>query len=214
MIRLRHRRHLLRRSLPTPPAADAPAFSDLGVTFNDATRFLVGGLWQNVVEEGGQGNGSIVKYTDDLTTVQTGLTAEVNAGQFSGATLSHVQTILSDITTALVGGKRFREAVADRSAVSRRLKRRCITATSTSSMSSTTIPRSPGWRRRMARPDLRRCPPPFRTAPRRPTRPMPISRRSAPSSTTPRITYSEVSTPTTPARSPTMSTPSSPTCRR
>lgn len=86
---------------PTPPAADAPAFSDLGVTFNDATRFLVGGLWQNVVEEGGQGNGSIVKYTGDLTTVQTGLTAEVNAGQFSGATLSHVQTILSDITTAL-----------------------------------------------------------------------------------------------------------------
>jgi hypothetical protein len=85
----------------TPPAADAPAFSDLGVTFNDATRFLVGGLWQNVVEEGGQGNGSIVKYTDDLTTVQTGLTAEVNAGQFSGATLGHVQTILSDITTAL-----------------------------------------------------------------------------------------------------------------
>ena len=58
---------------PTPPAADAPAFSDLGVTFNDATRSLVGGLWQNVVEEGGQGNGSIVKYTDDLTTVQTGL---------------------------------------------------------------------------------------------------------------------------------------------
>ena len=36
-------------------------------------RFLVGGLWQNVVEEGGQGNGSIVKYTGDLTTVQTGL---------------------------------------------------------------------------------------------------------------------------------------------
>jgi hypothetical protein len=86
---------------PTPPAADAPAFSDLGATFNDATRSLVGGLWQNVVEEGGQGNGSIVKYTDDLSAVQTGLTAEVNAGQFSGATLGHVQTILSDITTAL-----------------------------------------------------------------------------------------------------------------
>jgi hypothetical protein len=85
----------------TPPAGDAPAFSDLGATFNDATRFLVGGLWQNAVEEGAQGNGSVLKYTGDLTTVQTGLTAEVNAGQFSGDTLTHVQTILSDITTAL-----------------------------------------------------------------------------------------------------------------
>jgi hypothetical protein len=81
--------------------AGAPAFADLGATFNDATRALEGGLWQNVVEEGGQGNGSVVKYTNDLTAVQTGLTAEVNAGQFSGATLTHVQAILSDITTAL-----------------------------------------------------------------------------------------------------------------
>jgi hypothetical protein len=81
--------------------ANAPAFSDLGVTFNDATRALVGGLWQNAVEEGGQGNGSIVKYTTDLTNVQTGLQAEINAGQFTGDTLTHVQTILSDITTAL-----------------------------------------------------------------------------------------------------------------
>ncbi len=85
----------------TPPAAAAPAFSDLGATFNDATRALVGGLWQNVVEEGGQGHGSVIRYTNDLTTVQQGLTAEINDGQFSGATLTHVQTILSDITTAL-----------------------------------------------------------------------------------------------------------------
>jgi len=93
---------------PTPPSTDpapstsaAPVFSDLGTTFNDATRALVGGLWQNVVEEGGQGHGSIVRYTNDLTTVQTGLLAEVKAGEFFGATLNHVQTILSDITTAL-----------------------------------------------------------------------------------------------------------------
>jgi hypothetical protein len=33
--------------------------------------------------------------------VQNGLMAEVNAGQFTGASLGHVQTILSDITTAL-----------------------------------------------------------------------------------------------------------------
>lgn len=87
---------------PAPPAAPAaPAFSDLGLTFNDATRALEGGLWQNVVEEGGQGFGSIGRYTNDLTHVQTGLQAELAAGQFTGATLTHVNTILADITTAL-----------------------------------------------------------------------------------------------------------------
>src|SRR5215207_9529641 len=86
---------------PTPPTSAAPAFSDLGLTFNDAGRALVGGLWQNVVEEGGQGLGSVFKYTAYLTVVQTGLQAEVAAGQFTGDTLAHVTTILSDITTAL-----------------------------------------------------------------------------------------------------------------
>ena len=86
---------------PTPPPTSGPAFSDLGATFNDATRALVGGLWQNVVEEGGQGNGSVFRYVNDLSAVQTGLQAEVTGGQFSGASLTHVQTILSDITTAL-----------------------------------------------------------------------------------------------------------------
>src|SRR5215831_16483828 len=79
----------------------APAFHDLGLTFNDATRALEGGLWQNVVEEGGQGFGSIGRYTTDLQNVQTGLQAEVAAGQFTGDTLTHVNTILADITTAL-----------------------------------------------------------------------------------------------------------------
>ncbi len=87
---------------PSPsPAPAAPAFSDLGATFNDATRALVGGLWQNVVEEGGQGHGSIGRYTSDLTAVETGLMTEVQAGQFSGATLQHVNAILADINTAL-----------------------------------------------------------------------------------------------------------------
>jgi hypothetical protein len=86
---------------PTPAPSSAPNFSDLGATFNDATRALAGGLWQNAVEEGGQGHGSVGRYTNDLTTVQNGLMAEVNAGQFTGASLGHVQTILSDITTAL-----------------------------------------------------------------------------------------------------------------
>jgi hypothetical protein len=84
----------------TPPPAAVPAFSDLGVTFNDATRALVGGLWQNVIEEAGQGHGSIVRYTNDLNAVRTGLQAEVSSGQFSGATLDHVNVILADITSA------------------------------------------------------------------------------------------------------------------
>jgi hypothetical protein len=86
---------------PAPPASSAPAFSDLGLTFNDAGRALEGGLWQNAVEEGGQGLGSVFKYTADLTAVQTGLQAEVAAGQFTGDTLTHVNTMLADITTAL-----------------------------------------------------------------------------------------------------------------
>ena len=86
---------------PTPVPSSAPNFSDLGATFNDATRALEGGLWQNVVSEGGQGLGSIGKYTTDLTNVQTGLQAEIAAGQFTGDTLSHVNAILADITTAL-----------------------------------------------------------------------------------------------------------------
>jgi hypothetical protein len=84
----------------TPPPPAAPDFAQLGATFNDATRALVGGLWQNVVEEGGQGLGSVFRYVSDLQAVQQGLQAEINAGQFSGATLANVQTILTDIATA------------------------------------------------------------------------------------------------------------------
>src|SRR5712664_99922 len=80
--------------VPTPPASETPpvetppvettpnqpvgsTFSDLGTTFNDATRSLVGGLWQNVVEEGGQGTGTVARYTNVLTMVQNGLLAQV-----------------------------------------------------------------------------------------------------------------------------------------
>src|SRR5262249_18374041 len=72
-----------------------------GATFNDATRFLVGGLWQNAVEEGAQGNGSVFKYVGDLQAVQTGLQADVAAGDFTGASLANIQTVLKDITTAI-----------------------------------------------------------------------------------------------------------------
>jgi len=85
---------------PTPTPA-APAFADLGVIFNDATRFLEGGLWQNVVNEGNQGFGSINNYLADLTTIRQGLQAEIAAGQFAGQTLANVNTILADIATAM-----------------------------------------------------------------------------------------------------------------
>ena len=85
---------------PTPTPA-APVFSDLGQTFNDATRALEGGLWQSAVNEGGQGNGSIGRYTTDLTNVENGLTSEVNAGQFKGDTLADVNKVLAEIKTAL-----------------------------------------------------------------------------------------------------------------
>lgn len=87
---------------PTPPTTtDAPDFAQLGATFNDATRALVGGLWQNAVEEAGQGNGSVFRYVDDLNTVKAGLQAEIDAGLFKGTTLSNAHAILNDISTAV-----------------------------------------------------------------------------------------------------------------
>ncbi|WP_257169854.1 hypothetical protein [Bradyrhizobium sp. SRS-191] len=84
---------------PTPPTP-ALGFADLGIVFNDATRFLEGGLWRNVVDEGGQGLGSVYNYTGDLTVIQDGLKAMVAAGQFNGQALTSVNKILADITVA------------------------------------------------------------------------------------------------------------------
>jgi hypothetical protein len=69
--------------------------------FNDATRILEGGLWHNNVPVGNQGNGTDGRYTADLQLVQTGLTADAAAGDFSGDQLTHVNTVLADINTAL-----------------------------------------------------------------------------------------------------------------
>ncbi|UPJ50997.1 hypothetical protein IVB30_06425 [Bradyrhizobium sp. 200] len=80
-----------------------PSYSSgLGSIFNDSTRAPVSSLGQNLVEQGGQGLGSINNHnTNDLATVHNGLLAQVNSGQFSGAALGHVQAILSDINTAI-----------------------------------------------------------------------------------------------------------------
>jgi len=69
--------------------------------FNDATRILEGGLWHNNVEVGNQGHGTDGRYVADLQAVQTGLTADVAAGDFAGDQLTHVNTVLADIQTAL-----------------------------------------------------------------------------------------------------------------
>src|SRR4051812_10462377 len=87
----------------TPSASPSivPSSSGLGAPLNNATSAPVGSLGQNPVVESGQGPGSINHNTNDLTMAHNGLLAQVNAGQFSGAALGHVQAILSDINTAL-----------------------------------------------------------------------------------------------------------------
>jgi hypothetical protein len=81
-------------------AATDVDFGQLGLTMNDATRALVGGLWQTATEEGGQGLGNAGHYTDDLAAVQQGFSTALAAGQFTGDTQTHVQAILTDLTNA------------------------------------------------------------------------------------------------------------------
>jgi hypothetical protein len=78
-------------------STNTPTFAELGATFNDATRVLEGGVWKNVVEEGGQGLGSVYRAVNDLTSVQSGLQAQIQANQFTGETLIHVQEIVAQL---------------------------------------------------------------------------------------------------------------------
>ena len=91
----------------TPPARHAPGSStspnllELGATFNAPSWSPVGDVWQNGSEGSSKISGSETSHTNDLAAAQSGLLAGINAGQFSGAALGHVQAILSDITTAI-----------------------------------------------------------------------------------------------------------------
>jgi hypothetical protein len=76
-------------------------FSDLGATFNGMARPPGDALPQNAIDGGGQTASSVAHQAIDLTAMQNNLLADVNAGQFSGAALGHVQAILSDITSAI-----------------------------------------------------------------------------------------------------------------
>lgn len=109
---------------PPPTTTNAPDFAQLGATFNDATRALVGGLWQNAIPEAGQGNGSVVRYVNDLQTVQSGIQQEISAGQFSGDTLANAQAVLTDLSTAIsaanasvTGGQTFGSVAAAETAL-------------------------------------------------------------------------------------------------
>ncbi len=84
-----------------PSPSTVPSISALGSTFIDTTPAPVSSLGQTPVEQGGQGPASINQNANDLTTVHNSLLAQVNAGQFSGAALGHVQAVLSDINTAI-----------------------------------------------------------------------------------------------------------------
>jgi len=68
---------------------DLAAFA---VSLNDASRALYGGLWSQTGDEGGQGPGSLAKYTADLTAIQKQLTGQADAASTQ---------ILTDIGNAL-----------------------------------------------------------------------------------------------------------------
>ena len=99
-------------------------FAQAGVVFNDATRQLEGGLWQNVVEEGGQGLGSAGAVVADLQSVQAALQAQIAAGQFTGDTLAKVQGIVANLdqeaaaaSASVSGGGTFGSTEAAQSAL-------------------------------------------------------------------------------------------------
>jgi hypothetical protein len=102
--------------IPSPSPSIVPSSSSLGAPLNNATPAPVGSLGQNPAEESGQGLGNVNHNTNDLTMVHNGLLAQVNAGQFSGAALGHVQAILSDINTAISVANNTAISVANASA--------------------------------------------------------------------------------------------------
>lgn len=86
---------------PTTPAVTRPvgsSFSDLGSTPSATARPLADVTSTPAADQTAP---SIANHANDLTAVQNTLLATVNAGQFSGAELAHVQAILSDLTSTI-----------------------------------------------------------------------------------------------------------------
>ena len=76
------------------------SFAQAGLVFDDATRLLVGGLWQNAVVEGNQ-TPYVGEYTADIKAVTADLAAQVAKGMFTGSALTTVQSIESELPTLL-----------------------------------------------------------------------------------------------------------------
>jgi hypothetical protein len=76
------------------------SFAQAGLVFDDATRLLVGGLWQNAVVEGNQ-TPSVGEYTADIKAVTADLAAQVANGMFTGSALTTVQSIETELPTLL-----------------------------------------------------------------------------------------------------------------
>jgi hypothetical protein len=87
--------------------------------FNDAARFFEGGLWHNAVEENNREFGNDVRYTSDRTTVLNGLNANLAAGEFSSDQLTHINTVIADIATALNNAQGAAQKNADAEAALR-----------------------------------------------------------------------------------------------
>jgi hypothetical protein len=84
-----------------PSSSSLGAIPSLGAILSNAIPASSGSPGQNPVEENSQAPDSSPRNTNDLAMAQNGLMAQINAGQFSGAALGHVQAILSDLNTAI-----------------------------------------------------------------------------------------------------------------
>jgi hypothetical protein len=68
------------------------SFAQAGLVFDDATRLLVGGLWQNAVVESNQ-TPYLPEYTADIKAVSADLTQQIANGMFTGSALTTVKEI-------------------------------------------------------------------------------------------------------------------------
>jgi hypothetical protein len=69
------------------------SFAQAGLVFDDATRLLVGGLWQNAVVEGNQ-TPYLPEYTADIKAVSADLIAQIAKGMFTDSALTMVKEIV------------------------------------------------------------------------------------------------------------------------
>jgi hypothetical protein len=70
------------------------SFAQAGLVFDDATRLLVGGLWQNAVMESNQ-TPYLPEYTADIKAVSADLTQQLANGLFTGSAKTVVQDIVN-----------------------------------------------------------------------------------------------------------------------